>query len=212
MLKPFAELLKADVSKYISKKPTFKKVGDKFVPTGVELDYISWVDCLILLYENGAENVHYGNILNDKGHSLFLNEGRFPEVRVFVEIDGNRFEMTYPLIDGRKHLDIAKATQSDIHNASQRAFVKCVAVNTGLGLPLWQKEEKMQPKTIDESIHNLGIIIGRVRKLYAKAVQSVGEESMLLKNLNVNKKQIENIFSYSQQLSKLETALKELVR
>ena len=63
MIKPFNELYEADVQGYIEKKPTFKydKTKGKVVETDKKLDYISWVNAVILLHLNGAESVKYGN-------------------------------------------------------------------------------------------------------------------------------------------------------
>lgn len=213
MLRPFIELITADVSAYVSKKPVFKKQGDKFVETGKALDYISWVDCLILLYEFGAEKVAYGNVLNNQGHSLFIESGRCPEVRVYVDVDGERFELTYPVIDGSKDIPPDKITQSDVHNATQRAFVKCVAVNTGLGLSLWQKEEKQAlatpPKT-DESMHSISVCVQRVRKKYSEKLQNYDSMSGLNEALNLTEYDLKAIFQGARDLKTLEENLNKL--
>lgn len=164
MLKSFNELYEADLSGYIEKKPTFKydKAKGKFVETDKKLDYLSWVNAVILLHQNGAENVKYGNYHSADGHSLFLSGGELPEVHIWVEVDGDKRDITYPLIDGSSDIKMDKITQSDIHNASQRAMVKCVAINWGLGLKLWQKEEaegeqnrKDKKEAEDLSSHNV---------------------------------------------------------
>ena len=164
MLKPFNELYEADLAGFIEKKPTFKydKAKAKFVETDKKLDYISLVNAVLLLHRHGAESVKYGNHYSDGGHSLFLVNGGLPEVHVWVDVDGDRREITYPLIDGSSDISMEKITQSDIHNASQRAMVKCVAINWGLGLKLWQKEEnaneqnrKDKKEAEDLSSHNV---------------------------------------------------------
>ena len=164
MIKKFNELYEADLSGFIEKKPTFKydKGKGKFVETDKKLDYISWVNAVLLLHQHGAETVKYGNYYSADGHSLFLVDSGLPEVHVWVEIDGDRREITYPLIDGSNDIKMDKITQSDIHNASQRAMVKCVAINWGLGLKLWRKEEdenetnrKAQKEAEDLSVHNI---------------------------------------------------------
>lgn len=212
MLKGFNDLLKLDISDKISRKPTFRydKTQNKTVPTGNYLDYISWVNALILLYENGAESVEYGNIYNKDGHSLFLCDGKVPEVHVFVSIDGKRYEMTYPVIDGSSDIKMEKIVQSDVHNASQRAFVKCVAVNTGLGLSLWVKEETDKPLKIDESVHNIMICLARVQRKYGEAVSKLGTERDLNNALQVNPKQLKLIFSSANSLRVLEEKLNKI--
>ena len=162
MIKSFKELYELDLSGYIQKKPTFRydKNKGKFVETDKKLDYIAWSSCVVLLHLNGAETVKYGNYYSQDGHSLFLVGGDLPEVHIWVEVDGERREITYPLIDGSNDIKMDKITQSDIHNASQRAMVKCVAVNWGLGLKLWTKEEdnddqnrKDEKEASDLSVH-----------------------------------------------------------
>ena len=145
MIKSFGELYEADLSKYIEKKPTFvwDKKQSKLVESDKKLDYISWVNAVLLLHQHGAIEVKYGNYYSADGHSLFLVNGGLPEIHIWVEIDGDRRDITYPIIDGSKDITMDKITQSDIHNATQRAMVKCVAINWGLGLKLWQKEEDM---------------------------------------------------------------------
>ena len=56
-----------------------------------------------------------------------------------VQIDALRFTYDYPVINGEFSFALPRAL--DIHVAQQRAFVKAVAVHTGLGLRLWEKDE-----------------------------------------------------------------------
>lgn len=139
MIKKFIELAKAEVP--ITKKPIFKfdNARQRLVKNG-ELDTLSWADCLTALYENGAEKVTFENVPNENGGLLYKDDNGAITIKVFVEIDGDRREIFYPVIDGTKDVEIKKLTQSDIYNAKQRGFVKCVAVNWGLGISLWKKE------------------------------------------------------------------------
>lgn len=213
-IKSFAELYRLDLGNRVSKKPVFKydKAQGKSVKTGQELDYISWPDCLVLLYENGAEKVQYGNVINANGHSLFLSNGALPEVRVFVEIDGDRRELTYPVIDGTKDIPMDKIVQSDVHNATQRAFVKCVAVNWGLGLSLWQKEEKAKPaQPVDDlSIHNIFAIKQRIEQLLTVKLQNGLDMPDLLQVLGLSKKRFDNLMLAFNDIAVLERKLREL--
>ena len=131
MIKSFVELSGMDLSSHVSKKPVFKKdkSSGQYKNVG-ELDYLNWADCLDLLHENGAERVTFGNVRSQHDdHPVFLLNGGIPFVRVFVEIDGDRRELDYPVIDGSNNVSMDKLTQGDVHNASQRAFVKAVAIN-----------------------------------------------------------------------------------
>ena len=143
-LKKFKELYKIDLSKKTQKKPTFykdKKTGKiKMASRDKHLDYIEWATVITLLYENGAESVTFGSYHNESGYPAFFNNGVNPFVKIWVEVDGNRYELYYPVIDGNK--SEKSPDQLTIHKAQQRGMVKCVAINTGLGLSLWQKEEQ----------------------------------------------------------------------
>lgn len=175
-IKPFNELVKIDLSSKASKKPIKKKMGDGTYKEVGQLDYLSWADCLAALYEHGAERVIYGNVHNQDDHPLFLMKGTYPFVRVSVEIDGDRRELDYPIIDGSKDIKMDFLAQSDVHNATQRAFVKCVAINWGLGLSLWMKEEKETEanKTPDDDIwfHNALRIKTRIEQMFTIKLQN----------------------------------------
>lgn len=175
-IKPFVELVNIDLSGKASKKPIKKKMADGTYKEVGQLDYLSWADCLAAIYNNGAERVIYGNIHNTNDHPLFLMNGNHPFVRVFVEIDGDRRELDYPVIDGSKDIKMDILAQSDIHNATQRAFVKCVAINWGLGLSLWMKEEKAaeENKNPDDDIwfHNALRIKSRIEQIFTVKLQN----------------------------------------
>lgn len=188
MIKKFSELIKVEVP--ITKKPTFKwdKAKQKTVQDG-EVDTLTWVDCLTCLYENGAEKVIFENVPNEKGELLYKDENNAISIKVFVDIDGDRREIVYPLIDGNKDVELEKLKQSDIYNAKQRAFVKCVAVNWGLGLSLWKKAdldktEKEEEKSLAEQF----------RALVNTAVKKLGSIPEMLKHLNgVSEKKIKEL-------------------
>ncbi len=142
MLKKFKELYALDIKSEVKKKPTFYKGADgKLVknPDSKSLDYLEWATVITLLYDNGAEDVQFGCNKNSEGYPAFYNKNSNPFVSVWVHIDDITYTIDYPVIDGNK-VD-KDPNQMTIHKAQQRAFVKCVAINTGLGLKLWQKEE-----------------------------------------------------------------------
>lgn len=175
-IKSFNELVNIDLSGKASKKPIKKKMADGTYKEVGQLDYLSWADCLASLYESGAEKVIYGNVHNNNDHPLFLMNGTHPFVRVFVEVDGDRRELDYPIIDGSKDIKMDSLAQSDIHNATQRAFVKCVAINWGLGLSLWMKEEKETEanKNPEDDIwfHNALRIKSRIEQIFTIKLQN----------------------------------------
>lgn len=188
VIKSFKELYGVDVP--ITKKPTFKfnKAKQSLEKDG-EIDTLSWVDCLVCLYENGAEKVTFEHIPGANGEIVMKDENNALSIAVYVDIDGDRREIIYPLIDGTKDVTVDKLTQSDIYNAKQRAFVKCVAVNWGLGLKLWQKEnpdkvEKEEDKSIAEQF----------RYLVNTATKKCGGVNEMLKHLNgISEKKIKEL-------------------
>jgi len=148
-LKSFKECLKLDLSGHIKKKPTFKKNPQtgklQETPKSQHLDYLEWATVITLLYENGATDVRFGSYRNKNGYPAFFDEnGKNPFVRVWVRVDHDFFEMDFPVINGNKAE--SNPDQLSIHKAQQRGMVKAVAINTGLGLPLWQSEEEVFDK------------------------------------------------------------------
>lgn len=211
MLKNFMELYDLDIAQYVSKKPTFKrnKSTNEYEAQEKKLDYLAWCTCLMLLYQNGAEEVRYGNYLNQEGHTLFLWHENLPEVHVWVQIDGKKFDLVYPVIDGSTDIKMEKIAQSDIHNASQRAFVKDVAINTGLGLRLWEKEEKeapAQPKD-DISIHNVLRVAERIKLKYADKLNFLGDADQLNDLLHTKNNTMKRMFDALQYAHDIEREL-----
>ena len=201
-LKSFKELYELNIDAYISQKG-----NQKF-----SCDYVAWSDTLYLLYENGAEKVVYGNLYGPDGHSLFLSADKLPEVHVFVEIDGDRREITYPVIDGSRDILMDKIAQSDVHNATQRAMVKCVATNWGLGLKLWQKHDREILSNAREELayHSLGAVQKRFQEEYTEKLKKHMSAEDIAKGLNKTVDEVKTIFTYFDQLMRFEEALKKL--
>lgn len=135
MLKTFIENYKYDFAKEkeVRKRPTFYKDKDGKMQKTTEdkwLDYVEWATVLVALYKQGATSVGFGSDL----HPTKKNT-----LKIFLVIDGVRYETDYPIIDGNSI--ISDPNQMNIHKAELRGFVKCTAISTGLGLSLWQKEE-----------------------------------------------------------------------
>jgi hypothetical protein len=137
-MKPFLELYKVGFGKEVKKKPTFFKDKDgKMQKTSEDkwLAYVEWATLLVALYRDGeAKKVSYRSDL----HKTKPNT-----LEITVVIDGEEFKTDYPVIDG--NAVISSPNQMQLHKAELRGFVKCVAIHTGLGLSLWQKEESLLP-------------------------------------------------------------------
>lgn len=210
MIKNFNELSQVEVK--ITKKPTFKynKAKQDFeeVP-GKSIDTISWVDCLKALYDNGAEKVEFEHVPNKDGGLLFFDENACIHIKVYVEIDGIRKEILYPVIDGSKDIKLEKLTQSDIYNAKQRAFVKCVAVNWGLGINVWAKETDPESVTkVEDSIS----VYDYFRNLVNTASKELGGVSEMLKHLQgVTEKKIKDLIASAKQIDSITKTLEKVL-
>lgn len=189
-LKPFNELIAVDLKEQVSKRPV-KKNSDQ------TLDYLEWANCIKLLHQHGAEKVRYGMIKNDSGYPCFYNSnGESPFVSVWVDVDGERYEEDYPVINGI--YVVANPNQLDINKAKQRGFVKAVAINTGLGLGLWIKEEETinNDKDLQKEINaNETLSLNdKITGLFAQALQKVGGKDKLYDILQSSKGEINKLY------------------
>ena len=140
-LKAWSEMRKIDVTPYCEERDG--------------MTYLNWAKCIDLLHENGAEKVFWTPIPDEKtGSSLRMVEKVFSdsknntnqcyETRIRVVIDDNEYEMQSPVMNGSNPVKDNSMSQQRVWNSMCRSFVKCVAIQTGLGFNLWLKEE-MQP-------------------------------------------------------------------
>ena len=180
MLKSWNEMRQLDISKYVKQR-------DK-------ADYLPWASCLKLLYENGAEKVSFRPLTNELGSSLFMSEHVFTdkngntnrcyEVRVEVVIDGSSFWISYPVMNGINPVRDNLMNQNAVHKAQMRAFVKAVAINTGLGFDLWLDDSDIEDTGEDLSKHNIYAIRERMQMTYTRLVKkglSTGDIAKMMK-------------------------------
>ena len=167
MLKSWKEMCELDISKYVKQR-------DK-------ADYLPWSSCLKLLYENGAEKVKIIPQTADNGSSLFMSDQTFTdkngntnrcyEVMVSVEIDDKSYLISYPVMNGINPVRDNLMNQNAVHKAQMRAFVKCVAINTGLGFSLWMDDSDIEDSGEDLSKHSIWAIRERMQQQYTKLVK-----------------------------------------
>ena len=179
MLKSWNEMRSLDISKHVKQR-------DK-------ADYLPWASCLKLLYENGAEKVSFRPLTNETGSSLFMSDQTFTdkngytnrcyEVRVEVVIDGTSFWISYPVMNGINPVRDNLMNQNAVHKAQMRAFVKAVAINTGLGFDLWLDDSDIDDGGEDLSKHNIYAIRERMQVAYTKLIKrglSTGEIAQMM--------------------------------
>ncbi|MEI3112368.1 MAG: DUF1071 domain-containing protein [[Ruminococcus] lactaris] len=116
------------------------------------LDYLNWATCIDLLRKNGASKVYWEPVPDPvTGSSLRRtdvefkdkngNTNRCYETLIKVVIDDNVYYMQAPVMNGANPVKDNSMSQQRVWNSMCRAFVKCVAIHTGLGFDLWLKEE-----------------------------------------------------------------------
>ena len=184
-IKSYAEMRKIDVLPFCDQREAKDDKGRT-----IKVPYLNWAKCKELLHQNGAETVYFEPCVNASGSSLFMSEQVFTdskgntnrcyEVRVKIVIDELIFEAQYPLMNGSNPVKDNSLTQQRLWNAQTRAFVKGVAMRTGLGFGLWLDD--MDGKDVvgeeDLSKHNIYAIRERMQITYTKLVKrglSTGE-------------------------------------
>lgn len=206
----FLKLYEHDITPFIKERKAMKKntttgqwvVDDSKPP----LKYLEWSRVLKLLYELGAKKVTYGNMRNSQTeHPVYLNSANTaPFVIVEVFIDDDRFELVYPVINGyeKGYAD----NQLHVHNATQRAFVKCVAINTGLGLSLWEKDEEQVLTEIPNNNSNeLNIELNtKLNRYFSNAIAILGDANNVHAELNTNKNMFKNLYEGDNIIAKQE--------
>ena len=187
MLKSWNEMRNLDISKYVKKR-------DK-------ADYLPWASCLKLLYENGAENVRIRTLTDANGSSLFMSDQTFTdkngdvnrcyEVRLEVVVDGSTYGMSYPVMNGINPVRDKLMNQNAVHKAQMRAFVKCVAINTGLGFDLWLDDADIADDVDDLSKHNIFSIRERMQQTYTKLVKRGLSTSEIAKMMGTSEQTVQ---------------------
>ncbi len=168
MLKPYSELRKIDVLPYCEERETKNEKGKT-----VKVPYLNWAKCKDLLHENGAEVVYFEPLVNDNGSTLFMtdipftdskgNHNRCFEVRVKIVIDDLEFIQNYPLLNGMYVVREDTVNQLRLSNAQARAFVKGVAIRTGLGFGLWVANDETAKTEQEENLYFHSILKIRER-------------------------------------------------
>lgn len=206
MLKSWNEMRNLDISKYVKQR-------DK-------ADYLPWASCLKLLYENGAERVSLRPLTNEKGSSLFMSDHIFTdknggtnrcyEVRVEVVIDDSTYSISYPVMNGINPVRDNLMNQNAVHKAQMRAFVKCVAINTGLGFDLWLDDSDIEETAEDLSRHNLWAIKERMQQAYTKVIKKGLSTKDIADRLEMTEDEVKVYFTYFAQLHRFEEKLNGL--
>lgn len=205
MIKSYDEMRKVDVRPYVKSRD-----GN---------DYLPWASCLELLHKNGAEKVYFSPIVNEYGSSLFMSSQSFEdkngtsnrcyEVRIHVVIDDLEFDYNYPVMNGNNPVKDNSMNQLRVSNAQARAFVKAVAIYTGLGFDLWLNDQDFVEED-SLSKHNMYSIKQLVQELYTSKLKKKMSVSDIARGVDMSEDQVKTTFTYFDQLDSFIRKLEKL--
>ena len=216
-IKNYAEMRKIDVLPCCDYREAKDDRGRK-----IDVPYLNWAKCKELLHDHGAETVYFEPCVNATGSSLFMSDQVFEdkngvtnrcyEVRVKIVIDDLEFEAQYPLMNGSNPVKDNSLTQQRLWNAQTRAFVKGVAMRTGLGFGLWVSGDEAEDKAPveDLSSHNLFAIKERLQIAYTNAIKKGMSTGDIAKAVNKTEDEVRLLFTYFDQLNRFEQELNAL--
>ena len=220
MLKSYSELRKIDITQFCERRAAKDDNGNK-----IEVPYLNWAKCIDLLHEHGAETVYYEPIINPKnGTTLFMveepftdskgNRNRCFEVRVKIVIDDLEFVQNYPLMNGVYVVREDTINQLRVSNAHARAFVKGVAIRTGLGFDLWIRGDETTNNSTnvedDLASHDLMKCKQRLSELISiKMAGGISIEEMAAA-CGMEFLEFQAIFTWFDKLQRIENKVREL--
>ena len=206
-IKNWNEMRKVDISNNVKQR-------DK-------ADYLPWAECLKLLYDNGADKVLFETLTDEHGSSLFMCDQVFTdksggtnrcyEVRIKVTIDDKEYYFSYPVMNGINAVRDNLMNQNAVHKAQMRAFVKCVAINTGLGFDLWRDDSDIENDADDISKHSLWAIKERMEIAYTKLMRLKNMSTAdIAKGVHKTEDEVRVLFTFFDQLDRFEKDLNAL--
>lgn len=217
MLKSFAELRQIDVTPFCEFREAKDDNGKK-----IQVPYLNWAKCKDLLHQYGAEKVIFEPVTGANGSSLIMADAIFEdkngitnrcyEVRVRVTIDDLVFESQFPLMNGSNPVKDNSLTQQRLWNAQTRAFVKGVAINTGLGFDLWLNDTTGVDQEDDLKKHSLKAIRERMEQEVTACIKKGISLGDIAKELGMDEDVFRSKFSLFTELSKIEKTLLELMQ
>ena len=216
MLKSWNDMRKIDVLPYCDQREAKDDKGHT-----IKVPYLNWAKCKELLHQNGAELVYFEPCVNANGSSLFMsdqvftdskgNTNRCYEVRVKITIDDLEFEAQYPLMNGSNPVKDNSLTQQRLWNAQTRAFVKGVAMRTGLGFGLWLDDMDNKDDGEDDlSRHSIWSIKERMQIAYTRALKKGMSTKDIAEKLEMTEDEVKVYFTYFAQLNRFEEKLNAL--
>ena len=216
MIKSFAEMRKIDVLPYCE----MREAKDDKNKT-INVPYLNWAKCKDLLHQHGAEKVIFEPVVGANGSSLIMADAEFVdkngianrcyEVRVRVTIDDLVFESQFPLMNGSNPVKDNSLTQQRLWNAQTRAFVKGVAIHTGLGFDLWLNDTTGTDQEEDLNKHNIFSIKQRLEKEYTRVLRDKHYTAKeIADKCDISVDEVKLLWTFFDQLDRFEQKLRSL--
>lgn len=213
MIKSFNEMRKIDVSPYCELREAKDDKGKT-----IQVRYLNWAKCKDLLHEHGAEKVIFEPVTCPNGSSLIMSDATFLdkngvanrcyEVRVKVTIDDLVFESQFPLMNGSNPVKDNSLTQQRVWNAQTRAFVKGVAIHTGLGFDLWLNDDTGVDQEEDLTKHHIFSIKQRFEIEYTNVLRGKKLTTReIAEKCGMSEDEVKVLFTFFDQLDRFEKKL-----
>lgn len=211
----YKELSKIDVLPFCD----HRKAKDDKGKT-IDVPYLNWAKCIELLHQYGADTVYYTPLKAPNGSYLFESkivnnkDGRTTGcyfVSVEIHIDDSVFTMDMPLLNGSLVVYDDTLNQLRISNCHARAFVKGVAIHTGLGFSLWVSDKDSDVGNDDLSGHSIYAIKQRIEMLITAKMSTGGmSQKELFDAINISEKQFNLIMKAFDNIAILEERLRRI--
>jgi hypothetical protein len=184
----------------------------------IKVPYLNWAKCKDLLHQHGAEKVIFEPVVGANGSSLIMADAIFTdkngitnrcyEVRVRVTIDDLVFESQFPLMNGSNPVKDNSLTQQRLWNAQTRAFVKGVAIHTGLGFDLWLNDTTGTDQEEDLTKHNIFSIKQRFEIEYTNVLRGKKLTTKeIAEKCGMSEDEVKVLFTFFDQLDRFEKKL-----
>lgn len=201
--KKFLDMMKVDISEYVA--------------TRDGIDYLPWANCKLLLHQHGAEKVWFEPLVDPVTHSsVFMSDkeyrdkngniNRCYEVAVRITIDDDVFEMRTPIMNGANPVKDNSLSQQRVWASQCRAFVKGVAMRTGLGFSLWLKDVEAD-YTEDLGRHNIHKIKERLQEEYSELMYKGMSLDQIADKLGMTTDEVKLYFTYFDMIDRFEQKL-----
>lgn len=201
--KTFQDMMQVDISEYVSSRDG--------------IDYLPWANCKMLLHKQGAEKVWFEPLVDPVTHSsVFMTDKEFKdkngninrcyEVAVKITIDDDEFVMRTPIMNGANPVKDNSLSQQRVWASQCRAFVKGVAMRTGLGFSLWLKDIEAD-YTEDLGRHNIYKVKERLQEEYSELMYKGLSLDQIADKLGMTTDEVKLYFTYFDMIDRFEQKL-----